>query len=186
MSPERTRGLRALAGALGLVALMTLTAPDLDVAPRQWVDLTVGEKGTIRDIALTVTSVETSGSLTVRDTELTSTGVFVVVGVVADALVDPVSFQRVQLETRAGDRYDPRSEWISAQPPLTQPGFTVRGTWVFEIPSDGARGARLLVECEPREFDGYDRGLRVDLGLDGSGPRPGALQPRDSSTWVTP
>ncbi len=123
MSPERTRGLRALAGALGLVALMTLTAPDFDDAPRQWVDLTVGEKGTIRDIALTVTSVETSGSLTVRDTELTSTGVFVVVGVVADALVDPVSFQRVQLETRADDRYEPRSEWISAQPPLTQPGF---------------------------------------------------------------
>ena len=185
MTTERTRGVRALAGALGLVVLMTLTAPDLDVAPRQWVDLTVGEKGTIRDIALTVTSVETSGSLTVRDTELTSTGVFVVVHVVADALVDPVSFQRVQLEIPADERYDPRSEWISAQPPLTQPGFTVRGTWVFEIPSDGARGAQLLVESEPREFDGYDRGLRVDLGLDGSAPSPGALQPRDSSTWVT-
>ena len=185
MTTERTRGVRALAGALGLVALMTLTAPDFDDAPRQWVDLTVGEKGTIRDIALTVTSVETSGSLTVRDTELTSTGVFVVVDVVADALVDPVSFQRVQLETLADDRYDPRSEWISAQPPLTQPGFTVRGTWVFEIPSEGARGARLLVETEPREFDGYDRALRVDLGLDGSPPKPGALEPRDASTWVT-
>jgi hypothetical protein len=164
---------------------MTLTAPDLSTPPRQWVEVTVGEKGAIRDIALTVTSVETTASLTVRDTELTSTGVFVVVGVVADSLVDPVSFQRVQLETRAGDRYDPRSEWISAQPPLTQPGFTTRGTWVFEIPSDGARGARLLVETEPREFDGYDRALRVDLGLDGSAPKPGALQPPDSSTWVT-
>lgn len=185
MSAQRAGGLRALAGALGLVALMTLTAPDLDVAPRQWVDLTVGEKGTIRDLALTVTSVETSTSLTVRDTELTSTGVFVVVGVVSDALVDPVTFQRIQLETRADDRYEPRSEWISAQPPLTQPGFTVRGTWVFEIPSDGVRGSRLLVENDPREFDGYDRGLRIDLGLDGSAPKPGALQPSDSSTWVT-
>jgi hypothetical protein len=43
MSPGRNRGLRAVAGALGLVALMTLTAPDPDVAPRQWVDLSVGE-----------------------------------------------------------------------------------------------------------------------------------------------
>jgi hypothetical protein len=185
MTTDRTRGLRLLAGALGLVALMTLVAPDLDVPPRQWVDLTVGEQGTIRDIAVTVTSVETSASLTVRDTELTSTGVFVVVDVVADALVDPVSFQRVQLETRDADRYEPRSEWISAQPPLTQPGFTSRGTWIFEVPYGGARGAHLLVESEPREFDGYDRGLRVDLGLDGSPPKPGALEPRDASTWVT-
>ena len=35
-------------------------------------------------------------------------------------------------------------------------------------------GARLLVENEPREFDGYDRGLRVDLGIDGVGSESGA------------
>ena len=60
MTPGRSRGLRALAGALGLVALMTLTAPDLNVAAPAVGRLAVGETGTIRDIALTVTAVETT------------------------------------------------------------------------------------------------------------------------------
>ena len=165
-----------MAVALGLVALLTLTAPDLETPPRQWTEVSVGDRGTLRDKEVTVTSVRTTSALELRQQVLTSTGVFVVVGVEADALITPIYFRRVHLETRAGSRYDPRSEWIEAQPPMLQPGFTVTGSWVFEVPAERVAGARLLVENEPREFDGFDQGLRFDLALDGATPRPGALR----------
>ncbi len=174
-----------MAVALGLVALLTLTAPDLATPPRQWTNVSVGERGTLRDKEVTVTSVRTTAALELRQQVLTSTGVFVVVGVEADALITPIYFGRVHLETRAGSRYDPRSEWIEAQPPMLQPGFTVTGSWVFEVPAERVAGARLLVENESREFDGFDQGLRFDLALDGATPRPGALRLDPSVITVT-
>jgi hypothetical protein len=167
------------------VALLTLTAPDLETPPRQWTAVSVGDRGTLRDKVATVTSVRTASALELRQQVLTSTGVFVVVGVEADALVTPIYFRRVHLETRAGLRYDPRSEWIEAQPPMLQPGFTVAGSWVFEVPAERVAGARLLVENEPREFDGFDQGLRFDLALDGTPPRPGALTLEPAVITVT-
>lgn len=174
-----------IAVALGLVALLTLTAPDTATPARQWTDLATGERGTLRDKVVTVTSVRTAPALELRQQVVTSTGVFVVVGVEADALITPVSFGRVRLQTRGGLRYTPRAEWIEAQPPMTQAGFTVTGSWVFEVPADRVAGARLLVENEPREFEAFDRGLRIDLGLDGAPPRPGALRLDPAATRVT-
>lgn len=182
--PWRDRVLPA-AVALALVAALTATAPDLTTPARQWVALGVGDTGTLRDFSLRVTEVEQASALEIRGEPLTTTAVFVVVGMEADVLADPVSFSRVRLETRSGDRYKPRSEWVSGKPPQTQPGFTARGTWVFEVPADRVSGARLLVENEGREFDGFDRGLRVDLGLDGAAPVAGTVRLADASTWVT-
>lgn len=181
----RRRGLLALVAAVGLVALLSVTAPDLETPPRQWSTVSTGERGTLRDKVVTVTSVRTASALELRTKVLTSAGVFVVVGVDADAVVTPISFLRVQLETRTGQRYDPRSEWIEARPPLLQPGFSVTGSWVFEVPAERAAGARLLVENEPREFDAFDVGLRVDLALDGEPPRPGALRLEPAAIRVT-
>jgi hypothetical protein len=174
-----------LAVGLVLVGLMTVTAPDLDTAPRQWVPLSVTERGELRDFRFAVTSVQVTSSLELREDVVTSSGVFVVVETVADVLVDPVSFGRVELQTRAGDRYDPRDEWITARPPMADPGFTSRGSWVFEVPRGAARGARLLVQNDAREFDGFDRALRVDLALDSGNPRPGALRLSEGSLAVT-
>ncbi|GAA3710460.1 hypothetical protein GCM10022204_31110 [Microlunatus aurantiacus] len=181
----RRPGLLSSAVALGLVALLSLTAPDLQTPPRQWSAVSVGERGTLRDKSVTVTSVRTTSALELRTQVLSSTGVFVVAGAEVDALVTPIYFRRIRLETRGGLRYDPRSEWIEAQPPLLQPGFTVTGSWVFEVPADRVAGARLLVENEPREFDGFDEGLRIDLALDGGPPRPSALRLDPASIRVT-
>jgi hypothetical protein len=38
-------------------------------------------------------------------------------------------------------------------------------SWVFEVPVDRLVGAELVVENDGAEFDAYDRGLRVDLGI---------------------
>ena len=180
----RDRALPAVV-ALGLVAVLSATAPDLTVPPRQWVPLVVGQTGSLRDVALRVTGVRQATAVEVRGEPLTTTAVFVLVGVEASVLLAPVSFRRVGLETRSGDLYEPRSEWVTARPPQTQPGFTVRGTWVFEVPAARLAGSRLLIENEPREFDGYDRGLRVDLGIDTVAPADGAIRLADASTRVT-
>ena len=186
MTRRRWRvGVLPAVGALALVAALTAATPDLTSPPRQWVSLAVGETGTLRDVALWVTEVNQASAVEVRGEPLTSTAVFVVVGMEADVLVAPASFSRVALETRSGDRYDPRPEWISAEPPQTQPGFTVRGTWVFEVPAARVAGARLLVENEPREFDGYDRGLRIDLALDDTTPVEGPVRLTDASIRTT-
>ena len=171
--------------ALALVAVLSATAPDLTVPPRDWVSLTVGERGTLRDFSLEVTDLQQVTAIEVRGEQLTTTAVFVVIGVEADVLVTPVIFRSVALQTRSGDSYSPRSEWVTATPPLTQPGFTVRGTWVFEVPAARLAGARLLVENDPREFDGYDRGLRIDLGITAAAPTGGAIRLADSSTRIT-
>lgn len=174
-----------MAAAVGLVALLSVTAPDLETPPRQWSAVSTGERGALRDKVVTVTSVRTASALELRTQVLSSAGVFVVVGVDVDSLVTPIYFRRVQLETRGGLRYDPRSEWIEAQPPLLQPGFSVTGSWVFEVPADRAAGARLLVENEPREFDAFDAGLRIDLALDDEPPRPGSLRLDPAAIRVT-
>jgi len=132
-----------VAVALALVAVLSATAPDLTVPPRQWVPLAVGEPGTLRDFTLQVTEVRQASAVDVRGEPLTTTAVFVVVGVEADVLRAPVSFTSVALQTRSGDRYDPRAEWVTARLPLTQPGFTVRGTWVFEVPVARLAGAHI-------------------------------------------
>lgn len=174
-----------VAVALALVAVLSATAPDLTVPPRQWVPLAAGEQGTLRDFTLQVTQVRQASAVDVRGEPLTTTAVFVVVGVEADVLRAPVNFTSVALQTRSGDRYDPRPEWVTARPPMTQPGFTVRGTWVFEVPPARLIGARLLVENDPREFDGYDRGLRIDLGLAAAAPSGETVRLTDASTRVT-
>ncbi|HEU5485406.1 MAG TPA: hypothetical protein VFU98_10900 [Microlunatus sp.] len=186
MSGGRLAELLPIGAALALVALMTLTAPDWNAdPPRDLTALAVGERGELRDLAVTVRSVDLTSSITLREGTLASTGVFVVVGVEADALIDPVAFQRVRLVVRSGERYHPREEWPAASPPITQAGFTSRGSWVFEIPRAGIQGAHLQVGNDPREFEGYDRALWVDLELDPRSLQPGPVTLDDATTRVT-
>lgn len=164
---------------LVLVAVMAATAPDLTVAPRAWSRLTVGETGTIRDLSLTVTQVRVARTMTVRDTTMGSEGVFVVVGGDVAAVGEPTFVNNVWLATKDGRRYDPRGEWSSARPVKpVQPGFAGTGDWVFEVPPGRLAGAELVVENDGAEFDWFDSGLRVDLGLDGGGPDPTTWEPR--------
>lgn len=179
------RGLLPIIVALAIVAVLTAAAPDADTVPRRWTSLRIGETGAIRDLAVTVTGVESAAAINVHDSPLRSTGTFVVVHVEATALVDPVVFNRVRVRVRGGERYKPRPEWSLAQPPLTQPGFTSTGTWVFEVPTSKVGGAELLIENDSSEFDAYDRGLRVDLGLTAGEPAAGApLTVHDASVRV--
>jgi hypothetical protein len=153
--------------ALVLVAVMAATARDTNFAPRSWNRIGVGETGTIRDLSLTVTDARATGTLDLHGTPFTSSAALVVIGADVAATVDATYLGQVWLTTSDGRRYDPRDEWTSAQPPIpVQPGFTVSGSWVFEIPPDGLAGAELVVDNDSAEFDWYDVGLRVQLGLD--------------------
>jgi len=169
VTPGRSGGISAVASvlvALGLVAALTTTAPDRTVPARSWVRMHVGETGSIRDLSLRVLDVRVATTVDAGGTPLASTEAFVVVGVEAAAMRDPVSLTGVSLDTSDGHGYDPRGEWSSAKPPTpAQPGFTVAGTWVFEVPRSRLAGAALLVENDGAEFDWYDRGLRVDLEI---------------------
>ena len=172
--------------ALVLVAVMAGTAPDTTVAPRSWNHIGVGETGTIRDLSLTVTDARATSTLDVRGTPFTSPVAFVVVGAEVAATVDPTYLGQVWLVTRDGRRYDPRDEWTSARPPIpAQPGFTVIGSWVFEVPVDRLAGAELVVDNDGAEFDWYDVGLRAELGLDAGNVGQQMLTLPEGSVRVT-
>jgi len=172
--------------ALALVAVMAATARDTTVAPRSWNHIGVGETGTIRDLSLTVTDARATGTLDLHGTPFTSSAALVVVQADVAATVDATYLGQVWLTTSDGRRYDPRDEWTSAQPPIpAQPGFTVTGSWVFEVPPDGLDGAELVVDNDGAEFDWYDVGLRVRLGLDDGAIEQQMLPLPEGSVRVT-
>lgn len=187
--PDRHAVAAGLAGlvALVLVAVMAATAPDVTVPPRSWRRIAVGETGTIRDLSLTVIDVRAIRTLDVHGTPFTSRVAFVVVRAEVAATDDPTYLGQVWLTTRDGRRYDPREEWTTAQPPVpAQPGFTVTGSWVFEVPPDRLAGAELVVDNDGAEFDWYDVGLRAELGLDADAIGRQLLTLPEGSVRVTP
>jgi hypothetical protein len=192
MTPVRPHGKAVSAAgtvvvALVLVAVMAVTAPDVTVAPRSWSRIAVGETGTIRDLSLTVTDVRATNSLDLYGTPFTSPVALVVVRAEVVATDDPTYLGQVWLTTRDGRRYDPREEWTTAMPPVpAQPGFTVAGSWVFEVPPDRLAGAELVVENDGAEFDWYDVGLRAELGLDADAVGQQMLKLPEGSVRVTP
>lgn len=172
--------------AVVLVAVMTATTPDQTVAWRTWQHRPVGQAGTLRDYTLTVVEARAGRAVEVRGEPLTSRAVFVVVRTKVFDTSDPVYLSRVWLATKDARRYDPRGEWSTFAPEIpVQPGFTSTGSWVFEVPDRRLMGAELVAENDGGEFDGYDEGLRIDLGLDETRIEPYVLQLPDPTVRVS-
>lgn len=172
--------------ALALIAAMVATAPDQTVAARSWRHLAVGERGTLRDLTITVLQARAGRAVEVRGEPLVSQAVFVVVRAAVEQTSDPVYLSRVRLRTQDGRSYDPRGEWPTYRPVSpVQPGFTVTGSWVFEVPERRLAGAELAVENDGAEFDGYDEGLLIALGLDETQIQEQTLQLPEPSVRVT-
>lgn len=166
------KGWLGLLGCLVVVALIAVLAPNpaTDVR-RQWADVGVGEVGSLRLYDAEVTRVRTSTSVAADryGDPLTSDAVLVVVDLRLSVRVRVSNFEEISLLTADDQSFLPRPEFSAAEPTQTQPGFTRTGTVVFEVPADRLAGARLLVEPDSTAFVGYDRAVRVDLGL---GPDP--------------
>lgn len=172
--------------ALALVAAMAATAPDQTVAARSWRHLAVGQPGALRDLTITVVRANAGRAVEVRGEPLTSQATFVVVGAEVAHTRDPVYLTRVWLGTRDGRRYEARGEWSTLRPQVpVQPGFTSTGSWVFELPERRLAGAELVVENDGGEFDAYDQGLRIALGLDVTRVQQDPLQLPQPSVRVT-
>ena len=176
-------GWLGLACCLVVVALIAVLAPrpGIDVR-RQWDDVGVGQLGTLRLYDAEVTRVRTTTKVA-ADTysdPVHSDAVFVVVDLRLRVRERVSNFEELSLLTSDDRSYLPRPEFIAAEPTQTQPGFTCAATLVFELPADRVPGSRLLVEPDSTAFVGYDRGVRVDLGL-GRGqipsPKPVVLDP---------
>lgn len=168
---HRSRGGGALLLCLAVVALLVAIRPDpVEDARRAWVTVPIGVAASTRNAEVEVVQVQLTRSLLRYDQPIGTDQTFVLVtwrGSVADT---PDGFRRVTLRTRDGSAYDPRPEFISAAPGTTQPGFTSRGTSVFEVATDRVSGARFVVDGGGGEFDVYDRAVRVDLGLTADTP----------------
>jgi hypothetical protein len=112
--------------------------------------------------------------------------VYVVVTVEADVCTHTQYFTQLELRTRDGHRYDPRPEWTTAAPPITQPGFSGRGDVVFELPAERVAGARLFIGPLGGEVTRFDAAVLVDLELGDDVPiDSGPLTLADGTVWVS-
>ena len=186
---RRTRGRALLAFAACLVAVAVLVAVRPDPATdfrRSYADVGLNEQGRLRVFDVTVTSARRVAAVPRTEAPFTSDQALVVVGLEGAVRLAPSYFTAITLITEDGRSYEPRPEFASAAPSLTQPGFTTAGSLVFELPPSRLAGARLLVDPDTGEFDVYDAAVRVDLGLGESTPPDVLAGPLPASTtWVT-
>lgn len=77
------------------------------------------------------------------------------------------NLHNAELRTRDAHQYDPKPDWVSAAPPITQPGFTAVGMQVYEVPVERLRRATVIIGPDEGEVTTYDAAVRVDLGLSG-------------------
>ncbi len=163
---QRSRGVGALLVCLAIVAVLVAIRPDpAEDARRAWVTVPIGMAASTRNAEIEVSRVQLTRSLLRYDRPIGTDETFVLVTWSGAARTTRDLFGRVTLRTRDGSTYDPRPEFISAAPGSTQPGFTSRGTSVFEVATDRLGGAHFVVDGGGGEFDVYDRAVRVDLGL---------------------
>lgn len=165
------RGLLPLAVCILVVGLIGLLTPDLDEeVPTDFHDVVVGEQGRAQDFDATATSVRLGRSVVATEYDRTADAsrgaVFVVVAIAAEVRQDTTVFNGIELITKDDHHYAPRSELISFTLQATQPGFTGRGTVVFEVPEDRLAGSRLVIGPDKGSFEFYDTSIRVDLALD--------------------
>lgn len=178
--------LLTLVACLLIVAVVTVTGPDpaTDVR-RAWDDVTVGTWGEVEHASVRVDRVQTTRTATTpSDRDLDSDVTFVVVDYTASVTERTVRFSDVVLRTRDDHDYEPRPEFgvLSA----LQPGFTRRGTLVFEVPDARVEMVILVVDADDAAFDVYSRAIRVDLGLGPERPFSPSVAVAESVVAVTP
>jgi len=184
----RSSGLLALAVSLALVVLITMAAPDPAAqARRRYDDVGIGQPGELPNAVVTATAVRlTRSAAQAYGPAFSSAVTLVLVDVEAEVHGERMLFNEVRLHTTDDHDYLPRSEFISQGLGLTQPGFTRRGTLVFEVPPQRTPGATLVVDRDKAAFDVLSTAVRVDLGLTGSTPvPPGPLPVAPSVLEVT-
>jgi len=154
-----------LALCLVLVALITLVTPDpaTDVR-RRWNDVGVGQWDQGDEASVRVTRVRLTRSVVdENDRRLDSEATFVVLDFEVGVRQEQRTFTQITLHTRDDRAYEPRSEVAGIDP--TAPGFSRRGSMVFEVPDDRVAGAELWVERDGQAFDVFAPAVRVDLGF---------------------
>jgi hypothetical protein len=185
---RRLRTALEVLGGIAVLAALTLVAPDFDYESRYtYDDVAVGETGRLREYDATVTAVRLVRSIARGEEASVTEHAFVVVTIEAAVRTDGQSFGNMELRTRDGRRYDPRPEWVTAELKATQPGFSCRGTQVYEVPTRRLAGAVLVIGPDGGELTTFDGAVRVDLGLSGREPiEPGPLALPEDTTWATP
>jgi hypothetical protein len=186
---RRRSELLALLVCLGLVVLITVSAPDpAQDARRRWDDVGVGTWGEMDRARIRVSGVRLTHLVTDNyDQPFRSAATLVNVDVTAEVRGEQMRFSNVRLHTRDDHDYSPRGEFISSGLALTQPGFTRHGTLVFEVPANRAAGAQMMVDTDGAAFDVYSSAVRVDLELtDRSAVQPGPIPVPLSTLEVTP
>lgn len=181
-------GVVSLLACLAVVAVISLVTPTFDGESRyRYDDVAVSQWGHLREFDARVTSVRLARSIDISYQEpLTTQDRYVVVTLEAAARTRTQYFANIELRTRDNRRYDPRPEWATAGPPSTQPGFSSRGDFVFEVPATRIAGAMLFVGPTEGEIVSYDAAVVVDLGLgDDVRVERGRLTLPDGITWVT-
>lgn len=168
--PVTGRAFLALAICVLVVGLLGILTPNLDEEVQtDYHDVAVGEQGQAQDFDATATSVRVGRSVLATEYDRTADAspgaVFVVVAIAADVREDTTVFNGIELITKDDHHYAPRSELISFNLQVTQPGFTGRGTVVFEVPEERLAGARLVIGPDKGSFEFYDTAIRVDLAL---------------------
>ena len=176
------------AGALAVLAVLAVAAPEFDYESRySYDDIELSEVGRLREYDVRITGLRLTSLLQRNQDRLETEQAFVLVRLAVDVRTDVQNLRNIRLVTDRGSRYNPRPEWFSAEPPITQPGFTSEGTLVFEVPREDLTNAVLIVGPDLGETTGYDRAVRVRLGLDDDQPvEPYLIEPPDATIWVTP
>jgi hypothetical protein len=184
---RRLRTVLELLGGIAVIAALTLAAPEFDYESRyRYDDVAVGELGRLREYDATVPAVRLVRSVALYEEAISTEHAFVVITIEAAVRTEGQGFGNLELRTRSGHRYEPRPDWFAAGLKPTQPGFSVRGAQVYEVPTDRLRGAVLIIGPDEGETTTFDAAVRVDLGLSGREPvEPGPVVLPESSTWVT-
>lgn len=177
----------ALVVCLAVAITLAVLAPGPGDLRRHVIDVEIGERAVVPEYDVTVTGVTLGTSIadaygTIRRSEVT----YVRVEATTSVYKGPQTLSNVWLATRDGHRYDPRDEFTTAAPPVTQSGFSCRFSLVFELPQQRVPGAVLVFDGPSGTFDVYRDAVRVDLALRGdTAVRTEPLTVRKATDWVT-
>ena len=167
--------------------MLSTLAPDDSYENRYAVrEVAVGETGRLREFDVRVGRVELAKAVMSSSGPITTAHVFVVITLEADVRWRQQGFWNIEVHTMDGRSYDRRPEWSTPDIKVTQPGFSARGTQVYELPVDRVAGAVLQVGPSFGEVTHFESAVRVDLGLSPGGARAaGAVQLPEATQWVT-
>lgn len=155
----------AVAVCLALATVLLLTAPFQDRAHVRTIDGRIGESVSGETVRIEVHDVRIARKAMVRNEEVSSPGLFVIVEATAEALRRPTSISST-LVTADGERsFDPSSR-ITGDVTLgtLTAGFPQHAALAFELPADAIAGSVLRVD-DRTTFD-IPVKLEVPLGLD--------------------